>query len=77
MALAIHMSCLSPELKFSPPSLISESRPLFYSKLSKQHYFREFIISSSEHLYKGSIFYLSVPSNIVASYIIIVIDYLT
>ena len=79
IALAIQISCLSPALKFSPPSLISESSPysLFCNRLSKQHYLSALIISSSVDFYNGSMFYLRVPSNIVASYIIIVIDDLT
>ena len=72
MALAIHRSCFYPALKFSPPSDNFVSNELFIIPY-KQHLSTTDKISSSVFFPVGSKFSLSVPSNIVESYIMIVI----
>ena len=72
MALAIHRSCFYPALKFSPPSDNFVCNELFIIPY-KQHLSTTDKISSSVFFPVGSKFSLSVPSNIVESYIMIVI----
>lgn len=77
-ALAIHNSYFSPALKLSPPSVRWVSNPdwLLTNSL-RQHSPNAYITSSSLLIPYGSKFALTVPSNMVASCIIMVTDSLS